>query len=39
MMILDNNLTLASKNKEITEFFTRFKYFGPIIVKQILMMY
>ena len=28
------NLTQAEKNKEITEFFTRFKYFGPIIVKQ-----
>ena len=27
------NLTQAEKNKEITEFFTRFKYFGPIIVK------
>src|SRR5210317_209852 len=28
------NLTLDQKRKEITEFFTRFKYFGPIIVKQ-----
>ena len=29
-----HNLTLDQKRKEITEFFTRFKYFGPIIVKQ-----
>lgn len=29
-----NNLPLDQKRKEITEFFTRFKYFGPIIVKQ-----
>jgi hypothetical protein len=31
---MSHNLTQAQKNKEITEFFTRFKYFGPIIVKQ-----
>lgn len=31
---MSNNLTQAEKNKEITEFFTRFKYFGPIIVKE-----
>lgn len=30
---MSQNLTQAQKNKEITEFFTRFKYFGPIIVK------
>ena len=30
---MSQNLTQAEKNKEITEFFTRFKYFGPIIVK------
>ena len=29
-----HNLSLDQKRKEITEFFTRFKYFGPIIVKQ-----
>lgn len=29
-----NNLSLDQKRKEITEFFTRFKYFGPIIVKK-----
>ena len=29
-----HNLPLDQKRKEITEFFTRFKYFGPIIVKQ-----
>ena len=27
-----NHLTIDQKRKEITEFFTRFKYFGPIIV-------
>jgi len=31
---MSHNLTQAEKNKEITEFFTRFKYFGPIIVKE-----
>lgn len=31
---MSHNLSQAQKNKEITEFFTRFKYFGPIIVKQ-----
>ncbi len=31
---MSHNLTQAQKNKEITEFFTRFKYFGPIIVKE-----
>jgi hypothetical protein len=31
---MSQNLSQAEKNKEITEFFTRFKYFGPIIVKQ-----
>jgi hypothetical protein len=31
---MSGNLTQAEKNKEITEFFTRFKYFGPIIVKE-----
>jgi len=31
----DTESTLQTqKNKEITEFFTRFKYFGPIIVKK-----
>ena len=30
---MSQNLSQAQKNKEITEFFTRFKYFGPIIVK------
>ena len=30
---MSKNLTQAQKNKEVTEFFTRFKYFGPIIVK------
>jgi len=30
---MSKNLSQAEKNKEITEFFTRFKYFGPIIVK------
>lgn len=30
---MSHNITQAAKNKEITEFFTRFKYFGPIIVK------
>ena len=25
------NMTIQEKRKEITEFFTRFKYFGPII--------
>ena len=29
-----HNLSLDQKRIEITEFFTRFKYFGPIIVKQ-----
>ena len=29
-----HSLTLDQKRKEITEFFTRFKYFGPIVVKQ-----
>ena len=29
-----NHLTKAQKFKEITEFFTRFKYFGPIIVEK-----
>ena len=34
------HLTLDQKRKEITEFFTRFKYFGPIIVGALqLMMY
>ena len=28
------HLTRAQKFKEITEFFTRFKYFGPIIVEK-----
>lgn len=31
---MSHNLSQAQKNKEITEFFTRFKYFGPIIVKE-----
>ena len=31
---MSHSLTQAQKNKEITEFFTRFKYFGPIIVKE-----
>jgi hypothetical protein len=31
---MSQNLSQAEKNKEITEFFTRFKYFGPIIVKE-----
>lgn len=30
---MTNNMTQHEKLKEITEFFTRFKYFGPIIVK------
>ena len=29
---MSHNLSQAQKNKEITEFFTRFKYFGPMIV-------
>ena len=31
---MSHNLSQAQKNKEITEFFTRFKYFGPMIVKE-----
>ena len=31
---MSGNLTKHEKHKEITEFFTRFKYFGPIIVRQ-----
>tara|TARA_B110000285_G_scaffold224802_1_gene282096 strand:- start:5184 stop:6551 length:1368 start_codon:yes stop_codon:yes gene_type:complete len=31
---MNNNMTQHEKLKEITEFFTRFKYFGPVIVKQ-----
>ena len=30
---MSGNMTQQDKYKEITEFFTRFKYFGPIIVK------
>lgn len=30
---MSKNMTFDQKRKEITEFFTRFKYFGPIIVK------
>jgi hypothetical protein len=30
---MSTNITQHEKFKEITEFFTRFKYFGPIIVK------
>ena len=29
-----NHLSKSQKFKEITEFFTRFKYFGPIIVEK-----
>lgn len=31
---MSQNLSQADKNKEITEFFTGFYYFGPIIVKE-----
>ena len=39
--ILDDRQSIFNKNyanqfKELTEFFTRFKYFGPIIVNKIL---
>jgi hypothetical protein len=30
---MSGNMTQQDKYKEITEFFTRFKYFGPIIIK------
>jgi len=29
------NVAMDQKRREITEFFTRFKYFGPIIVTKI----
>ena len=32
--VMSTNITQHDKYKEITEFFTRFKYFGPIIVKK-----